>query len=73
MVAACNNPANLKTGKGKPDSYFLAQGFLNGSGGATQPAWANPSPSLDAVRENARPRLHALRDEAATSAISRCT
>ena len=46
MVAACNNPANLKTGKGAPDSYFLAKGFLNGSGGATQPAWANPAPNV---------------------------
>lgn len=46
LVAACNNPANLKTGQGKPDSYFLAQGFLNGSGGATQPAWANPAPTV---------------------------
>jgi hypothetical protein len=45
-VAACNNPADLKTGQGKPDSYFLAQGFLNGSGGATQPAWANPTPKV---------------------------
>lgn len=45
-VAACNNPANLKTGRGKPDSYFLAQGFLNGSGGTSQPAWANPAPTV---------------------------
>ena len=46
LVAACNNPANLKTGQGKPDAYFLAKGFLNGSGGATQPAWANPEPNI---------------------------
>jgi hypothetical protein len=46
-VAACNNPANLKSGQGKPDSYFLAKGFLNGSGGATQPAWATPEPKID--------------------------
>jgi hypothetical protein len=46
MVAACNNPANLKTGKGEPDPYFLTQGFLNGSGGATQPAWATPAPNV---------------------------
>jgi len=46
MVAACNNPANLKTGEGTPDSYFLTKGFLNGSGGATQPAWANPTPNV---------------------------
>ena len=47
LVAACNNPANLKSGQGKPDSYFLSKGFLNGSGGATQPAWANPEPKID--------------------------
>lgn len=47
MVAACTNPANLKSGQGKPDSYFLAKGFLNGSGGATQPAWATPEPKVD--------------------------
>ncbi len=46
MVAACNNPANLKTGEGKPDAYFLTQGFLNGSGGTTQPAWADPAPNV---------------------------
>jgi hypothetical protein len=46
MVAACNNPANLKSGQGKPDSYFLSKGFLNGSGGATQPAWATPEPKI---------------------------
>jgi hypothetical protein len=45
-VAACNNPANLATGEGKPDAYFLAKGFLNGSGGTTQPAWASPEPSV---------------------------
>jgi hypothetical protein len=45
-VAACNNPANLATGQGKPEAYFLARGFLNGSGGTTQPAWANPEPSI---------------------------
>lgn len=47
MVAACNNPANLKSGQGKPDSYFLSNGFLNGSGGTTQPAWATPEPKID--------------------------
>jgi hypothetical protein len=45
-VAACNNPANLATGQGKPDAYFLAKGFLNGSGGTTQPAWASPEPAI---------------------------
>jgi hypothetical protein len=45
-VAACNNPANLATGQGKPEAYFLARGFLNGSGGTTQPAWANPEPLI---------------------------
>jgi Protein of unknown function (DUF3089) len=42
MVAACNNPANLATGKGVPEPYFLTKGFLNGSGGATQPDWTTP-------------------------------
>jgi hypothetical protein len=45
-VAACNNPANLASGEGKPDAYFLARGFLNGSGGTAQPAWANPEPAI---------------------------
>ncbi len=45
MKAACNNPANLATGKGEPDSYFLTQGFLNGSGGQTPP-WTNPSKAI---------------------------
>ncbi len=42
LLAACTNPANLAIGKGTPVSYFLTKGFLNGSGGATQPAWTNP-------------------------------
>jgi hypothetical protein len=46
MIAACTNPANLASGKGTPDSYFLTKGFLNGSGGTTQPAWANPEPKI---------------------------
>lgn len=45
-IAACNNPANLATGKGTGDAYFLAKGFLNGSGGTTQPAWATPEPKV---------------------------
>lgn len=45
-VAACTNPAGLATGKGSPDSYFLTRGFLNGSGGTTQPAWARPEPVI---------------------------
>lgn len=45
-VAACTNPANLASGKGTPESYFLAKGFLNGSGGTTQPAWAKPEPTI---------------------------
>lgn len=45
-VAACNNPANLASGQGTPVSYWLSKGFLNGSGGATQPAWANPAPAI---------------------------
>jgi len=46
LVAACTNPANLATGAGKPESYFLTHGFLNGSGGTTQPAWATPEPKI---------------------------
>jgi pimeloyl-ACP methyl ester carboxylesterase len=42
MLAACTNPANLASGKGAPESYFLTKGFLNGSGGATQPDWLTP-------------------------------
>ncbi len=45
-VAACTNPASLATGKGTPDSIWLTKGFLNGSGGATQPAWATPEPKI---------------------------
>ena len=45
-AAACNNPANLASGKGVPDSYFLAKGFLNGSAGPNQPAWSNPAPTI---------------------------
>ncbi len=45
-VASCTNPANLATGKGIPDSYFLTKGFLNGSGGNVQPAWATPAPTV---------------------------
>lgn len=41
LAAACVNPANLAGGKGDPQSYFLTQGFLNGSGGKTPP-WTNP-------------------------------
>lgn len=44
--AACNNPANLAGGQGVPDSYFLAKGFLNGSAGPNQPAWATPAPTI---------------------------
>jgi pimeloyl-ACP methyl ester carboxylesterase len=46
QVAACTNPANLAGGSGVSDAIFLAQGFLNGSGGTTQPAWAKPAPKL---------------------------
>lgn len=45
-VAACTNPANLASGKGTPQSYFLTKGFLNGSGGTVQPAWAKPEPTI---------------------------
>jgi pimeloyl-ACP methyl ester carboxylesterase len=42
LFAACTNPANLASGKGEPESYFLTKGFLNGSGGDHQPDWLNP-------------------------------
>ncbi len=42
QVAACVNPAGLASGRGEPVSYFLTEGFLNGSGGTTPP-WVNPS------------------------------
>jgi hypothetical protein len=45
-VAGCNNPANLATGEGKPEAYFLARGFLNGSGGTAQAQWAHPEPAI---------------------------
>jgi hypothetical protein len=46
MRAGCTNPADLKGGKGQPDSYFLTKGFLNGSGGTTQPAWTTPEAEI---------------------------
>ncbi len=46
LVAGCTNPANLKGGRGQPVPYFLTTGFLNGSGGTTQPAWATPAPKV---------------------------
>ncbi|MEZ5936948.1 MAG: DUF3089 domain-containing protein [Hyphomonadaceae bacterium] len=42
QIAACTNPANLAGGKGEPESYWFTKGFLNGSGGDTQPDWTNP-------------------------------
>ena len=45
-VAACTNPSNLAGGKGTPESYFMTKGFLNGSGGTVQPAWAKPEPKI---------------------------
>ncbi len=46
MRAACTNPADLKGGKGQPDGYYLTKGFLNGSGGATQPPWTTPAADI---------------------------
>lgn len=46
LAAACVNPASLKGGPGRPDPYFLARGFLNGSGGEAQPGWASPPPRI---------------------------
>lgn len=45
-IAACNNPANLASGQGVPDSYFMTRGFLNGSAGPNQPDWAKPQPTI---------------------------
>jgi hypothetical protein len=42
QVSACVNPAGLASGRGEPVSYFLTEGFLNGSGGTTPP-WLNPA------------------------------
>ncbi|HJV40557.1 DUF3089 domain-containing protein [Caulobacter sp.] len=42
LRAACVNPANLAGGAGRPESYFLTKGFLNGSGGDQQTQWVRP-------------------------------
>jgi hypothetical protein len=42
LRAACVNPASLAGGKGEPESYFITQGFLNGSGGDIRPEWVRP-------------------------------
>jgi pimeloyl-ACP methyl ester carboxylesterase len=42
LLAACVNPANLATGSGEPESYFLTKGFLNDAGGKSQPDWLTP-------------------------------
>ncbi len=47
LRAACTNPANLREGRGMPDSYFQTKGFLNGSGGTTQPDWTTPPVRID--------------------------
>jgi len=46
LVAACTNPSSLKGGAGKPTSYFLTHGFLNGSGGNQQPDWTHPAKAI---------------------------
>ncbi len=47
MVAACTNPADLAGNSlAESDAYFLTEGFLNGSGGADQPAWLEPAPEI---------------------------
>jgi hypothetical protein len=43
LVAGCTNPAALGGGSGEPEPYFLTHGFLNGSGGNTQPDWTKPA------------------------------
>lgn len=42
LRAACVNPAALAGGKGRPESYFITKGFLNGSGGDIPPEWVRP-------------------------------
>jgi hypothetical protein len=42
LRAACVNPANLAGGPGRPVSYFLTKGYLNGSGGDLQTEWVRP-------------------------------
>jgi hypothetical protein len=46
LLAACTNPANLASGEGTPVPYFLTKGFLNGSGGTTQPEWTTPPKAI---------------------------
>lgn len=41
-VAACTNPANLRTGKGQPDAYLPAYGDLNGAS-EPAPSWTGDS------------------------------
>jgi hypothetical protein len=43
LRAACVNPASLGGGKGEPESYFVTNGFLNGSGGDIPPEWVRPA------------------------------
>jgi len=43
LRVACVNPANLAGGKGQPESYFMTDGFLNGSGGDIRTEWVRPS------------------------------
>lgn len=45
-LAACTNPSSLAGGTGLAESYFLTEGFLNGSGGKHQPDWASPQPVI---------------------------
>lgn len=42
LRAACVNPANLAGGPGRPESYFLTRGYLNGSGGDAPTEWVRP-------------------------------
>ncbi len=48
MVAACTNPADL-AGNSLAETvpYFWTEGFLNGSGGDTQPQWADPAVEIN--------------------------
>ncbi|WP_372783184.1 DUF3089 domain-containing protein [Phenylobacterium sp.] len=42
LAVVCANPASLKGGTGAAQSYFMTQGYLNGSGGDAEKQWTRP-------------------------------